>query len=81
MVWQQRVAIATKEPNPLPPCKQRLVGAAWGADDVGPDNMRMDDLRTDDVGMDNVKTDDVRMDEVGQSRAGNVDSSKAVKDS
>ena len=65
----------------MPPCEQRLVGAAWGTDNVGPDNMRTDDLRTDNVGMDGVKTDDVRMDEVGQSGAGDVDSSKAVKDS
>ena len=59
----------------MPPCEQRLVGAAWGIDNVGPDNMRTDDAWADNVGMDDMKTDDVRLDEVGQSRVGDVDSS------
>ena len=48
---------------------------------MGPDNVRMGDMRTDNVGTDDVKTHNVRMDEVGQSRVGDVDSRKAVKDS
>ena len=39
MAWQQRLAIAMSELNPLPPTKQRLVGVAWGTNDAGTDDI------------------------------------------